>query len=445
VMFHLIPPSILTYGTPVVCAVVIVLVLPVLAACILIVECKIVADAQARRAFLNGAMSTGSHSLLQPVADAVQLMLRKDVTPPGSSRLFFWGAPLISLLVALLAFSVVPIGPAFQIADLNIGLLFILGIGSLGAYVVMLGSWGSNTPYSQRETLRSAAQLISYQSAAALAVISALLLSGSLSMREIVQSQLDQGQWFIFYVPVAFVIYFIGSLVGTNHGLCEPLHADTKSVTGHGTGYTGFRWFVHFLAEYANMIIFAGIATTAFLGGWLRPLASYRDRFPGSSIELLDVLPAVAVAGIALYCCRRALNQPVKIRRTGTWCVCGICAVAAAMLVGSMFASGSFMQGVHGAFWFVVKAGAYMYCLLRVRSTFPRLRSDLSNQLAWRILVPISFVNLITAGAAIVTSQNTGLPMRFTTILATSATVAVAWWLFKDSAHQPAILAANGE
>jgi NADH-quinone oxidoreductase subunit H len=440
-MVHVIPPTTQTYAASLLCAVIIVLALPLLAACILIVERKIMAETAAR----HDAANSGFHSLLQPIADAVKLILQKDSAPTSVDRLVFWVAPLISMLVALLAFSVLPVGPAFQIADVNVGLLFILGIVSLGIYGLFLGDWASNHQYSPSAALCRADALVSYQLVGILGLISALLLAGSLSMREIVQSQLDQGQWFVFYVPVGFVIYFIGSLVATNHAPVESLDGTRKIVDEQTTEYSGFRWFLHFLTEYTNMIIFAGVATTVFLGGWLRPLASYRDRFPGSSIELLDVMPVVVVAGIAVYCFRRALKQPVKIRRTGTWYVGGTCAFAAVVLAASWFAPEAFMQGVHGAFWFLVKAGGYIYCLLRVRFMFPRLRLGFSTQLAWRVLVPVACVNLITVAVAILTAQDTGLPMRLTTILSTLVALAIAWWLSRNSADIPGVLATDGE
>jgi NADH-quinone oxidoreductase subunit H len=444
-MLQVIPSAMQIYVAPVVCGLIILLILPLLAGCILIVEHKIAAEAHTRHSALNDAADSRAHSLLQPIADAVEVTLQEGITPARPDLLLSWLAPLICLIVALLAFSVLPIGPAFQVSDLNIGLIFVLGMSSLGIYGVLLGSWDSNARYSPSGALRNAARLISYGTAGALGLISALLLSGSLAMKEIVQSQLDQGQWFIFYVPAGFVIYFIGSIAATDAAPVESPHPDRESVDGPSTEYSGFRWFLHFLTEYANMIVFAGIATTVFLGGWLRPLASFRDRYPGSSIELLDVLPAVLMMGIAFYCFRRALRQPVKARRIGTWYVCGMCAVSAVMLAATLFASEAFMQGVHGAFWFVVKAAAYIYCLLRIRFMFPGLRLALSKQLAWQLLVPVAFVNLLTAGAAILASQNTGLPMRLTTILSTLATFGVAWWLATNSARDLTVLSVDGE
>ncbi|MGA7188748.1 MAG: NADH-quinone oxidoreductase subunit NuoH [Candidatus Acidiferrales bacterium] len=270
-MSHLISPEILRFVLPVVYAVVIVMVLPLLAGYIVLMERKVMADMQARL----GPMRVGPHGLLQPIADAVKLLLKEDIIPDNADRLMFWFAPLVSVTMALLAYSALPIGPAFQIADLNIGLLFILAISSLGIYGIVLGGWASNSHYSLLGALRSAAQLVSYETAAGLGLVSVLLLAGSLSMKDIVQAQLDQGVWFIFSVPFGFFIYLVGSMAETNRAPFDLPEAESELVAGYMTEYSGFRWSLYFLAEYANMVIVAGIATTVFLGGWLRPLASF--------------------------------------------------------------------------------------------------------------------------------------------------------------------------
>ena len=167
-MGHLIPPSIMPYVLPVIYAVVIVAVLPLLAGYIVLMERKVMADMQARL----GPMRVGPHGLLQPIADAVKLLFKEDIIPDKADRLMFWFAPLVSVTMALLAYSALAIGPAFQIADLNIGLLFILAISSLGIYGIVLGGWASNSHYSLLGALRSAAQLVSYETAAGLGLIS---------------------------------------------------------------------------------------------------------------------------------------------------------------------------------------------------------------------------------------------------------------------------------
>jgi NADH-quinone oxidoreductase subunit H len=445
-MFHLMQPSTMqTYVLPAICAAIIILALPLVAGCILVLERKIIADLPVRRDTSGGT----SHRLLQPIGDVKKVLLAEDITPPHADRLIFWVAPLVSLMAAMSAFSVLPIGPAFRIVDLNIGLLFILGIGSLGVFGVLLGGWATKSQDSLTAALGIAARVISYETAAVLGLLSALLLSGSLSMDEIARAQLDRGQWFIFYVPVGFAVYFLGSLAVTNWTAVDSTLADTETIAECGvscmTAYTGFRRCLYVLAGYTNMIVAAFIATIVFLGGWLRPVASYRDRFPGTSVELLDVLPAVAMIAAGAYCFRLAGKLSANIQRTGALFASGLCVAAAALLAGSLFAPESLMQGVHGAFWFMVKVGAYMYFVFWFRFVFSPAHLDQLGRLDWRILIPVAFINLLTAAVAILTSQDTGLPMRLTTVLATLATLAVGWWLFKNKKHEPTVLAVDGE
>jgi NADH-quinone oxidoreductase subunit H len=383
---------------------------------------------------------------LQPIVDTFKLLRRNTEWPATQAD---WvavaTAPFLAGMVALLAYLILPIGPAFQTAEVNIGLMFILGISSLGIYGIVLGNWAPERRHSLVEALRGVVRLLGYGTAVALSLVSALLLCGSLSMKEIVQAQLDQGQWFVFYVPVGFVIVFAGSLVALSHRPIGPAETDRKIAGRSEAIYGGLREALNSLAEYASIFAAAGIATTVFLGGWLRPLASYRDRFPGTSVELLDVLPGLLVAAGSVYCFRSARRPQEKIRKVAMNYIGGFCAVVAMGLLGTLFARETVMAGVHGAFWFAVKVGAYMYCCFWIRFTFPGLRLDGSTRLGWRILVPVALVNLITAAMAISASQNTGLPMRFTTIVATAAALGTAAWLAKDLAAEPTAHAADVE
>jgi NADH-quinone oxidoreductase subunit H len=440
-MGHLIPQSIQPYVLPVLYAVVIVLVLPLLAGYIVLMERKVMADMQARL----GPMRVGPHGLLQPIADAVKLLLKEDIIPADADRLMFWLAPLVSVTMALLAYSALAIGPAFQIADLDIGLLFILAISSLGIYGIVLGGWASNSHYSLLGALRSAAQLVSYETAAGLGLVSVLLLAGSLSMKEIVQAQLDQGVWFIFAVPFGFFIYMVGSIAETNRAPFDLPEAESELVAGYMTEYSGFRWSLYFLAEYANMVLVAGIATTVFLGGWLRPLTSFHEHFPGTSIEWLDALPALLTLGVALYCMKLAPKQPVKIQKFVMLGVAGLCFVVAFSLMAALFAPAGVMQGIHGAFWFMAKVFSYLYAFLWFRFTFPRYRFDQLMRLGWRFLIPLALVNVIAVGIAIVFRQQWGWSPTVSLIPTTLATLGVAIWLANDDPPIAAVQTADGE
>src|SRR5271154_195166 len=440
-MGHLFTPSILRLVLPVLYAVVIVAVLPLMAGYIVLMERKVMADMQARL----GPMRVGPHGLLQPIADAVKLLLKEDIIPEKADKLMFWIAPIISVTMALLAYSAMPIGPAFQIADLNVGLLFILAVSSLGIYGIVLGGWASNSHYSLLGALRSAAQLVSYETAAGLGLISALLLAGSLSMKDIVMAQYDQGMWFIFYVPIGFFIYMVGSIAETNRAPFDLPEAESELVAGYMTEYSGFRWSLYFLAEYANMVIVAGIATTLFLGGWLRPGARYHEQIPGTSIEWLDALPALLTLGVALYCISLVPKQPVKIQKIVMALVAGLCVVVAAVLAGGPGAPPAVMQGIHGAFWFMAKVFAYIYAFLWIRFTFPRYRFDQLMRLGWRFLIPLALVNVIGVGVAIVLRQQWAWGPIVSLIPTTLATLGVAMLLAKDDAPVSEAQTADGE
>ncbi len=272
---------------PLIFAVAIVAVLPLIAGYIVLMERKVMAHMQVRL----GPMRVGPHGLLQPIADAVKLLLKEDIVPESADRLIFWLAPILSVTAAMLAMAALPFGPGFQIADLNIGLLFVVGISSMGIFGIVLGGWASNSHYSLLGALRSAAQLVSYETAAGMAIVGALLLAGTLSIRDIVEMQENAGVWFVFVAPVGFFIYLVASIAETNRAPFDMPEAESELVAGYMTEYSGFRWALYFLAEYTNVVVVASIATTLFLGGWLRP-------FPHThALDFLDWFPPVTDAG----------------------------------------------------------------------------------------------------------------------------------------------------
>jgi NADH-quinone oxidoreductase subunit H len=436
-MWHLIPTSIAPYVLPVLYGIVIVAVFPLLSGYIVLLERKVMADMQARL----GPMRVGPHGLLQPLADAFKLLLKEDIIPTQADQVIFWIAPLISVTMALLAFAAMPFGPAFQIADLNVGLLFIIAVSSLGIYGIVLGGWASNSHYSLLGALRSAAQLVSYETAAGLGLVSALLFAGSLSMREIVMAQYDR-TWFIAFVPIGFFIYFVGSIAETNRAPFDLPEAESELVAGYMTEYSGFRWALYFLAEYANMFIVASIATTLFLGGWLRPFARYHDHL-FANVEILDALPTLIFLAIAGYCLYLTPKQPVKVQKLVMALAAGLCAFLAAVMAAALFAPEPVMKGIHGGFWFLAKVGAYIYAFLWVRFTFPRYRFDQLMRLGWRFLIPLSLVNVIAMGIAVVLAEQWRWPPFGAALLMNLATLGVAIWLAAESekaetAPQPA-------
>jgi NADH-quinone oxidoreductase subunit H len=423
-----------------VCALVIVAVLPLAAGYIVLMERKVMADMQARL----GPMRVGPHGLLQPIADAVKLLLKEDIIPEDADKGIFWIAPLISVTAGMLAMSALAIGPWFQIADLNIGLLFVVGIGALGIFGIVLGGWSSNSHYSLLGALRSAAQLVSYETAAGMAIVGALLLAGTLSIREIIEAQEDYGVWFVFAAPVGFFIYVVASIAETNRAPFDLPEAESELVAGYMTEYSGFRWALYFLAEYTNMVVVASIATTLFLGGWLRPFAGSR------AFDVLDYLPSVLMVGVAGYCFYRAPKQPVKIQQMVLAAI-GISFILVAVIlaaplaapVGSMLASAK--AGLHGAFWFLLKVGLYLYLFMWLRFTFPRYRFDQLMRLGWQFLIPLSIVNVMGIGLALVLHRQLGWSHWTAFPLTTILTLAVAGMLASAGAKKDKEHAVVGE
>ena len=415
---------VISIWVPLVCMVLIVAVLPLVAGYIVLMERKVMADMQARL----GPMRVGPHGLLQPIADAVKLLLKEDIIPEDADKAIFWVAPLISVTAGMLAISPLAVGPWFQIADLNVGLLFIVGISALGIFGIVLGGWSSNSHYSLLGALRSAAQLVSYETAAGMALVGGLMLAGTLSTREIIEAQGDYGVWFIFAAPVGFFIYVVASIAETNRAPFDLPEAESELVAGYMTEYSGFRWALYFLAEYTNMVVVASIATTLFLGGWLRPFAGT------PAFNFLDYLPSLLLIVVGAYCFYRVPKQPVQIQKAvlaaiglGIILAAGILAAPLLAPSGSMLASAK--AGLHGAFWFVLKVGLYIYLFMWLRFTFPRYRFDQLMRLGWQFLIPLSIVNVMGIGVALVLHRQFGWSHWTAFPLTTIVTLAVAGWL----------------
>jgi NADH-quinone oxidoreductase subunit H len=247
-----------------------------------------------------GPMEVGPYGLLQPIADGLKLFFKEDIIPSQANKLIFSIAPVITLVPALIGFAVIPYGrdglSLFGytvtpfITDINIGILYILAFSSIGAYGILLGGWASNSKYSLLGGLRSAAQVISYELSLGMAVVSVILLSGSLSMVTITEAQSGGlHHWFIWPGIVAFVIYLISAVAETNRLPFDLPEAESELVAGFFTEYSGMRFAFFFLAEYANMILVSCIAVVLFLGGWNAP-------FP-----FLDFIPPVLWFLVKVY------------------------------------------------------------------------------------------------------------------------------------------------
>ena len=391
------------YWAPLLFGVVVVAVLPLLVGYVVLVERKLMADMQARL----GPMRVGPHGLLQPIADAVKLLIKEDIIPENADRLVFWLAPVLSVGAALLSIAGLAIGPAFQIAqDINIGILFVVGVSSMGIFGIVLGGWASNSHYSLMGALRSAAQLVSYETAAGLALVSGLLFAGTLNIRSIVEAQSKEGVWFVMLAPVAFFTYLVASIAETNRAPFDLPEAESELVAGYMTEFSGFRWSLYFLAEYTNMIVVASVATTLFLGGWLRPFAGVRW------LNFLDFLPPLFLIAIGGYCVLRAPKQPTRVQQWFMLAVAGLCFVVALVLAvpvvapivkpGLAEAAKPLYAGIHGGFWFLLKVSAYIYFFMWLRFTLPRYRFDQLMRLGWHFLIPLSIINVLLVGVAMI-------------------------------------------
>jgi NADH-quinone oxidoreductase subunit H len=359
---------------------IVLLVLAGLVAYLVYMERKVLAFIQARL----GPMRVGPWGLLQPVADGIKLLLKEDIIPAGADRWIFLLAPVISVVAAFTVFAAIPFAGNFYVTDVNIGILFILGVSSLGIYGIILGGWSSNSHYPLLGALRSSAQLVSYEVAAGMAVVGVLLISNSLSMVEIVQNQQRMGVWNIFLQPVAFVIYVIAILAETNRNPFDLPEAESELTAGFHTEYSGFRFALYFLAEYTNMVLVSCIAVTLFLGGWLRPFSSVR------ALDFLNYMPPIALVGAAAFILWLGLKSRVAAER---YVFVGL-ALGCVLLAGLVAIPGV-LSAVQGIFWFSVKVLLFLYAFIWCRGTFPRYRYDQLMNVGWRVMIPLALANVI--------------------------------------------------
>ncbi len=306
-----------------------------------LLERKIIAWVQVRL----GPMRVGPYGALQPIADAIKLLLKEDITPARADTMVFTLAPIIAMVPALIAFAVIPFDReitlfgyplTLYVADVNVGLLYVLATTSISVYGIILAGYSSNSKFPLLAGLRASAQLISYEVAVTLMLVSIVVTAGTLSMVGIVEAQFRSGWWNAFVQPVAFVILFIGGLAETNRAPFDLPEAEQELTGGFHTEYSGMRFALFFLAEYANMIVVSAVVTTAFLGGWLRP-------FP--NIEILR-----------------------------------------------------FLDLVPGWIWFLLKTFVFLYVFIWIRATLPRYRYDQLMRLGWKVLIPLAIANLVVTG-----------------------------------------------
>ncbi len=299
------------------------------------IERRVIARMQNR----IGPNRAGPFGLLQPLADGLKLLFKEEIIPAQVDRLLYNLAPAISVIVALLAFAVIPVGDKVHLfgrtiplylANVNIGILYVLAISSLGVYGIVLGGWASNSKYSLLGGLRSSAQMISYELALGISLIGVLMLAGSLSLVDIVNAQ--KSVWFIVLQPLGFLIYAIAAVAETNRAPFDLPEAEQELTAGYHTEYSGLRFAMFYMAEYINMITVSAIATTMFLGGWRGP----------------------------------------------------------------------FLSETLGPLWFSLKVLILLVIFVWIRATFPRLRYDRLMRFGWKVLLPLSLANVMITAIALV-------------------------------------------
>lgn len=308
-------------------------------------ERKVVAHIQARW----GPYLVGPHGLLQPVADGIKFILKEDIVPLEADKVIYWLAPFLGFTLALLSFAVIPFGESFtvhghtisfQITDLNVGLLFIFAVTSLGVYSIALAGWSSNSKYSFLGGLRSSAQMISYELSLGLAVVGVLMIAGTLSLRGIVNSQAGfwhvggintyLPHWNIFVQPVGFLVYFTAAIAETNRIPFDLPEGENELVGGYHTEYSSMKFAMFFMSEYANMITVSCLATILFFGGWHGPVFG--------PYALRVILPVI---------------------------------------------------------WFCVKLFCFLFFYIWMRGTLPRFRYDQLMAFSWKFLLPLGVLNIL--------------------------------------------------
>ena len=295
-----------------------------------------------------GPSRVGPFGLLQPLVDGAKLFFKEDTIPASVYKPLYILAPIIALGCSLLSIGVIPFGPElkfqgvdmFQITDLNVGLLIILGITSVGIYGIALAGWSSNNKYSLLGSLRSSAQLISYELALGLSLVGVVLRAGSLSLRQIVNSQSAHGliSWNLFggFQCIAFFIYLMAAYAETNRAPFDLPEAESELTAGYHTEYSSMKFAMFFMAEYGNMITVSCVATLLFLGGWSSPFGNTFDAFGG----------------------------PVA-------------------------------QAICPLFWFVLKVFSFLFLYVWVRGTLPRFRYDQLMRFGWSFLLPLAILNIV--------------------------------------------------
>ncbi len=358
------------------------------------VERKVIAHIQVR----PGPYRVGPHGLLQPLADVIKLITKEDLVPPYVNKPLYLFAPFLAITMALLSIAVIPFGPEIHVAgystlmqltDLNIGVVFILAVSSMGVYGIALAGWGSNNKYALLGGLRSSAQMISYELPMSLAIASPLLISNTLSLHDLVEKQSGSIlNWNLLHGPFpqifSFIIFLIAAFAETNRVPFDLPEAENELVAGFHTEYSSMKFASFFMAEYANMITVSSMATLLFLGGWNAPWpAAY-----GSSL-----VPPVIFAISGLILLYHGFNYS-RTRDKYTFPAFGIIF----LIIAAIFLLPMVQAWLLPLFWFCAKTGIILFAFMWIRGTLPRFRYDQLMGFTWKFLFPVAMLNLLVTG-----------------------------------------------
>jgi NADH-quinone oxidoreductase subunit H len=288
--------------------------------------------------YRKGPNVVGPFGLLQPMADGLKLLLKETIIPSGANRIMFVAAPMVTFVLSLIAWAVIPFDSGLVLADINVGILYLFAISSLGVYGIIMAGWSSNSKYAFLGALRSAAQMVSYEVSMGFVIITVLLYVGSLNLSVIVEAQ-SGGFWnwhFFGLLFPMFVVFFISTLAETNRAPFDLPEAEAELVSGYNVEYSSMTFAMFFLGEYANMILMCGMTSLLFLGGWMSPF---------------DFVPF-------------------------TW--------------------------VPGPIWFAVKIAFCLFVFLWIRATFPRYRYDQLMRLGWKVFLPLSLLWVVLIAGYVV-------------------------------------------
>jgi NADH-quinone oxidoreductase subunit H len=281
-----------------------------------------------------GPMVVGPHGILQPIADVIKLLLKEDIVPAKVDKAIFKAAPIISLTAALSTFAVIPVDKNWIIADINVGLLYVIGIAGIGTYGIIFAGWASNSKYAFLGGLRSAAQMVSYEVALGLSLVGVILMAESFNLIEIVNKQTEY--WygmFLFPQIIAYFVFVVAMLAETNRLPFDLPEAETELVAGYFVEYSGIRFSLFYLSEYLAMFCMSALATICFWGGWTAP--------------------------------------PILIKTF------------------------PILEFVPGFVWFLIKVYFHIFLFFWLRGTLPRYRYDQLMAIGWKVLIPLALINIV--------------------------------------------------